>query len=115
MTMKISNRWHVIAVVATLMTLAVTTSVHAEAGINGRIFGLDEKGVPMGSLPGAKIEFKNAAGKVAGTGVSDGKGRYSVKLPPGTYNICVCLAWRSDIRIGMPGPCTPLFPLKVLK
>lgn len=37
------------------------------------------------------------------------------QLPPGTYNICVCLAWRSDIRIGMPGPCTPLFPLKVLK
>ena len=36
------------------------------------------------------------------------------QLPPGTYNICVCLAWRSDIRIGMPGPCTPLFPLKVL-
>ena len=38
----------------------------------------------------------------------------SDQLPPGTYNICVCLAWRSDIRIGMPGPCTPLFPLKVL-
>jgi len=36
------------------------------------------------------------------------------QLPPGTYHICVCLAWRSDIRIGMPGPCTPLFPLKVL-
>jgi Bacterial pre-peptidase C-terminal domain len=35
------------------------------------------------------------------------------QLPPGTYPICVCLAWRSDIRIGMPGPCTPLFPLKV--
>jgi hypothetical protein len=38
----------------------------------------------------------------------------SDQLPVGTYNICVCLAWRSDIRIGMPGPCTPLFPLKVL-
>ena len=38
----------------------------------------------------------------------------SDQLPPGAYNICVCLAWRSDIRIGMPGPCTPLFPLKVL-
>lgn len=36
------------------------------------------------------------------------------QLPPGAYNVCVCLAWRSDIRIGMPGPCTPLFPLKVL-
>jgi hypothetical protein len=36
------------------------------------------------------------------------------QMPPGTYNVCVCLAWRSDIRIGMPGPCTPLFPLKVL-
>ncbi len=38
----------------------------------------------------------------------------SDQLPSGTYNICVCLAWRSDIRVGMPGPCTPLFPLKVL-
>ena len=36
------------------------------------------------------------------------------QMPPGTYNVCVCLAWRSDIRFGMPGPCTPLFPLKVL-
>ena len=50
--------------------------------------------------------------------VKDGKAllpfTVSDQLPPGTYNICVCLAWRSDIRIGMPGPCTPLFPLKVL-
>ncbi len=50
--------------------------------------------------------------------VKDGKVLLPFKpndqLPPGSYKICVSLGWRSDIRTGMPGPCTPLFPLRIL-
>jgi len=34
-------------------------------------------------------------------------------LPPGDLTITVARTWRSDIRIGMPGPCTPVFTLRV--
>ncbi len=41
-----------------------------------------------------------------------------IKVPPevypGTYGITVAQTWRGDIRIGMPGPCTPLIKLTVL-
>jgi hypothetical protein len=36
------------------------------------------------------------------------------EVPPGTYGITVAQTWRSDIRIGMPGPCTRLVKLTVL-
>lgn len=32
-------------------------------------------------------------------------------MPPGTYDVIVARSWRSDIRIGMPGPCTP--PIRI--
>lgn len=35
------------------------------------------------------------------------------ELPPGTYGITVAQTWRNDIRIGMPGPCTPLITVTV--
>lgn len=35
------------------------------------------------------------------------------ELPPGRYGIVVALAWGSELRIGMPGPCTPLIVLNV--
>lgn len=47
-------------------------------------------------------------------------GQVEVPLPlppeiaPGTYGITVAHSWRSDIRIGMPGPCTELIRLTVL-
>ncbi|MBI5761303.1 MAG: PPC domain-containing protein [Planctomycetales bacterium] len=34
-------------------------------------------------------------------------------LPPGDLTITVARTWRSDIRVGMPGPCTPVFTLRV--
>jgi hypothetical protein len=34
-------------------------------------------------------------------------------LKPGRYGITVALRWRSDIRIGAPGPCTRLIMLEV--
>lgn len=50
--------------------------------------------------------------------VVDGKVEVTLKipreLPPGAYNIVVAQSWRSDIRIGMPGPCTPLIKLTVV-
>jgi hypothetical protein len=36
------------------------------------------------------------------------------ELPAGVYGITVAQTWRSDIRIGMPGPCTALIKLIVL-
>ncbi len=36
------------------------------------------------------------------------------ELPPGTYGITIAQTWRSDIRIGMPGPCTELIKLTVV-
>ncbi|MCE9606000.1 MAG: pre-peptidase C-terminal domain-containing protein [Planctomycetia bacterium] len=36
------------------------------------------------------------------------------EMHPGTYGITIAQTWRSDIRIGMPGPCTPLIRLTVL-
>jgi Carboxypeptidase regulatory-like domain len=80
------NRWHVVAALAALVTAGIVPSVHAVGpGVNGRVLGLDAKGVPAGSVAGAKLEFKNRAGKVVATGTSDAKGRYKVNLAPGTY------------------------------
>lgn len=49
--------------------------------------------------------------------IIDGQIEVPIKLPedmfPGIYGITVAQTWRSDIRIGMPGPCTPLIPLTV--
>jgi hypothetical protein len=50
--------------------------------------------------------------------VKDGVALLPIKLAdhikPGQYDITVGLRWRSDIRIGMPGPCTPLIKLNVV-
>lgn len=35
------------------------------------------------------------------------------QLPPGRYAMIVALAWGSELRVGMPGPCTPVFFLNV--
>lgn len=34
-------------------------------------------------------------------------------MPVGDFGILVARTWRSDIRIGMPGPCTPLITLRI--
>lgn len=33
---------------------------------------------------------------------------------PGVYSVVVSRAWSSDLRVGRPGPCTPLIRLRVL-
>ncbi|MFN0198373.1 MAG: pre-peptidase C-terminal domain-containing protein [Planctomycetaceae bacterium] len=35
------------------------------------------------------------------------------ELPAGVFGITIARTWRSDIRIGMPGPCTSLIQLRV--
>ncbi|MDA0834535.1 MAG: pre-peptidase C-terminal domain-containing protein [Planctomycetota bacterium] len=35
------------------------------------------------------------------------------ELPVGVFGITIARTWRSDIRTGMPGPCTRLIPLRV--
>jgi hypothetical protein len=51
--------------------------------------------------------------------IQNGTAQVPLKLPPemqpGTYSVVVAQSWRSDIRIGMPGPCTPLVKLVVSK
>lgn len=37
------------------------------------------------------------------------------ELAPGTYGIVVARTWRSDVRVGLPGPCTPVIRLVVTK
>lgn len=50
--------------------------------------------------------------------IKDGMVEVPVKVPaeiyPGTYGITVAQTWGSDIRVGMPGPCTPLIKLIVI-
>lgn len=37
----------------------------------------------------------------------------TARLPIGTFAITVAQTWRSDIRVGMPGPCTSIIKLRV--
>ncbi|HVX63445.1 MAG TPA: PPC domain-containing protein [Pirellulales bacterium] len=50
--------------------------------------------------------------------IRNGQAELPLKLPdhlrPGRYGVTVSLRWRSDIRIGMPGPCTQLIQLQVV-
>lgn len=47
------------------------------------------------------------------SGIVDVPLKVPAETYPGTYAITVAQTWRSDIRIGMPGPCTPLIYLTV--
>ena len=47
------------------------------------------------------------------TGVVEVPIKVPPEIYPGTYGITIAQTWRSDIRIGMPGPCTPLIKLTV--
>ena len=47
------------------------------------------------------------------TGVVEVPIKLAPEIYPGTYGITIAQTWRSDIRIGMPGPCTSLIKLTV--
>jgi hypothetical protein len=48
--------------------------------------------------------------------IKDGIAEVQVKIPAemplGTFSIVAAQTWGSDIRVGMPGPCTP--PVKLV-
>jgi hypothetical protein len=56
-------------------------------GIHGRILAAD-KGV-IYPAPGATVEFRDPAGRVAATAETDGTGYYRADLPAGTYTYAV--------------------------
>ena len=35
------------------------------------------------------------------------------QLPPGVHSVVICRAWASEVRKGMPGPCTPIISVTV--
>jgi hypothetical protein len=94
---EFGRRWCVLIVLSALVTLAVVKPVQATPpGVTGHVIGLDAKGVPMGSVSGAKIEFKDRAGKVAASVISDKRGNYQATLQPGTYTYKVQAAGFKD-------------------
>lgn len=50
--------------------------------------------------------------------IQDSKVMFPLKIPDGLtagqYALVIARSWRSDIRIGMPGPCTPAIKLTIL-
>jgi hypothetical protein len=94
--LAIHNRRRVL--VAALLALGLTGPVQAAGpGLNGRILALDEKGLPRGTVAGAKIEFKNLAGNVVAQVTADKKGKYKVDLPAGQYSYTVrALGFRDE-------------------
>src|SRR5262245_49409834 len=75
--------WMMLA--ALLACGTVLPAFAAGSGVSGRVVGLNEKGVPLGSIKGATVQFLNKAGKPAGGATTDKKGYYKVDLAPGTY------------------------------
>jgi hypothetical protein len=71
--------------------------------------------VPNLATNGVKCNF----GSPQTLAVRDGKLIVPIKpaesLPLGTHGICVALGWGSDYRVGMPGPCTRLVKLHVVR
>ncbi len=49
--------------------------------------------------------------------LANGRGAYALKVtdetPPGEFYLTLARSWGSDIRVGMPAPCTPLIRLVV--
>src|SRR5262245_6528235 len=84
-----------------LFALVLTNPIQAAGpGVSGQVLGLNEKGLPVGNVAGARIEFKNRAGKVAASVLSDKKGSYKVDLPPGNYTYKIQAAGFKDEDAG---------------
>src|SRR5262249_34312077 len=50
--------------------------------------------------------------------IQDGKAQFPLQIPDGVtqgdYVLVIARSWRSDIRVGMPGPCTAAIKLTVV-
>ncbi len=51
--------------------------------------------------------------------IQDGRIIFPLQVPdgltPGTYPLVIARSWGADIRVGMPGPCTPTIKLTIVK
>ena len=71
----------------------------------GLVVNLATAGVACGYNPPASIPIRNGIATVTLT--------VTPETPPGEFYLTVARTWASDIRNGMPGPCTPLIKLNV--
>lgn len=97
-----TSRVRRLAALAMLFCLAgpALNSQAAGPGIAGRVFALDDKGLPAGLVPGAKIEIKGSTGQAAAQATADARGFYKIDLSPGTYTYKVHAAGFKDEDVG---------------
>lgn len=85
-----------ILVLLTMLTGVV--SARAVGAVHGRVLGLDESGVYLGVVAGAKIELQNEAGAVVASATSSDTGFYTITgLSAASYRYTVKAAgWRDE-------------------
>lgn len=104
---------------------ALSTDVRDIAGRTGETLTIPVRVSPAADLKEIALTASLASNGVACSldaprtvPLADGVAQFPLTLPdhlpPGEYGFVVALSWRSDIRIGMPGPCTALIKLTVL-
>ena len=69
------------------------------------VINLATNGVACGLVTPQNIPIKD--------GIAEVPVKIPAEMPPGTYGIVAAQTWGADIRVGMPGPCTPLIKLVV--
>ena len=69
------------------------------------IINLATNGVACGLTTPQNIPIKN--------GIAEVPFKLPAEMPIGRFDFVAAQSWRSDIRTGMPGPCTPLIRLTV--
>lgn len=98
---EIGKRWSTVVVLAGLLLLATCQPIKAEGpGFHGRVFELNNQGLPVGQVAGATIEFTSQAGKAVTRVTSDAQGLYKVELQPGAYYFKVSAPGFKDENTG---------------
>lgn len=100
----------------------MTREISLKAGESGtlqvRVLGAgDEKSMPLVvnvAMAGVACTLTSPQVLPIKEGVVEVPIRIPPDIYPGTYGVTVAQTWGGDIRVGMPGPCTPLITLKVL-
>lgn len=69
------------------------------------VINLATNGVACGLSTPQNIPIQN--------GIAEIPIKLPAEMPLGTFGLVAAQTWRSDIRVGMPGPCTPLVKLIV--
>jgi hypothetical protein len=96
------------------------TTLHVVEGSNAdlpvRLVGgaVDGKWSLVANL--ARNSFQCVLGVPQAVNVAGGRAMFPLnteKLPPGIHSVVVARAWASEVRKGMPGPCTPIVQVHV--